>query len=180
MFKILIITFLGFIPFLQAGVYGSLEFGDSRETVTKKLQSSELVEQKLDSTFFGRTGLNGVFKCKAQLAGLSYHLYFGWDDNGGLNEVTLRSAEVPMSEYGSSIKNAWSEADTLFTRVYNAPAQNAGYPSQSDFKNSDILISHIWHKGSGESILMGPGISKGKCFLAIRFVNRRIQPVRTP
>lgn len=164
----------------QAGVYGSLEFGDSRETVTKKLKVSELVEQTLDSTFFGRTGLNGVFKCKAKLAGLTYHLYFGWSENGGLNEITLRSNGIPLSEYNNSLKDAWSEANSLFTKVYNKPAQNAKYPTQQDFKENDIMISHVWYKGSSQSILIGPGIKKGKCFLAIRFVNERVKIVRTP
>ena len=45
----------------QAGVYGELEFGDSRETVTKKLSQSPLVEQTIDNTYTARTGLNGIF-----------------------------------------------------------------------------------------------------------------------
>ncbi|MGB0775692.1 MAG: hypothetical protein ACPGUY_07585, partial [Akkermansiaceae bacterium] len=60
---------------ISAGVYGSLEFGDSRETVTRKLQKSPLVKQTLDSTFIARTGLNGVFTCKNKLAGQTYTLY---------------------------------------------------------------------------------------------------------
>lgn len=180
MLRLAYILVLALAPFCGAGVYDTLQFGDSRETVTKKLQASTMVTTTVDSTFFGRTGLNGVFKCKAKLAGLTYHLYFGWNDNGGLNEITLRSAEVPMAEYESSINKAWAEANTLFTQVYNAPAQNANYPTKADFKKHDILITHIWHKGENQSILIGPGINKGKCFLAIRFVNQRIEPVRVP
>ncbi|BDS08855.1 hypothetical protein NT6N_38950 [Oceaniferula spumae] len=180
MIRLFLILILATASICSAGVYDTLQFGDSRETVTKKLQASKMVKATMDSTFFGRTGLNGVFKCNAKLAGLTYHLYFGWDDNGGLNEITLRSGEVPMAEYNTSIKNAWAEANALFTQVYNTPAQNAGYPNKSDFKQHDILISHIWHKGENQSILMGPGINKGKCYLAIRFVNQRIEPVRVP
>ena len=63
----------------QAGVYGELEFGDSRETVTKKLSQSPLVEQTIDNTYTARTGLNGIFKCKGKISGLVCHLYFNWD-----------------------------------------------------------------------------------------------------
>lgn len=165
---------------IQAGVYDTLQFGDSRETVTKKLQASKMVEATVDSTFFGRTGLNGIFKCKAKLADLTYHLYFGWSETGGLNEITLRSGSVPMTEYNASLKNAWEKANALFTQVYNEPAQDGQYPNKADFKEHNILISHIWHKGENQSILIGPGIDKGKCFLAIRFVNQRIEPVLVP
>ncbi|MCP5536490.1 MAG: hypothetical protein H7A51_09700 [Akkermansiaceae bacterium] len=158
----------------HAGVYGDLEFGDSRETVTRKMSASQLVEQTIDSTFFGRTGLNGVFKCKAKLAGLSYHLYFGWNEDGGLNEVTLRSSELSMEEYGRGLRRAWGEAEALFSQVYQKPSQKADYPDQKAFTKHNILISHVWHRGENQSILMGPGIDKGKCFLAIRYVNQRI------
>ena len=180
MFRFLYILILSIPLSLQAGVYDTLEFGDSRETVTKKLQASSMVDQKMDSTFFGRTGLNGVFKCKAKLAGLSYHLYFNWNDSGGLEEITLRSGELSMEEFNGSLKEAWIEANKLFTKVYSYPAQAADYPKQNDFKGHDMLITHLWHKGAGQSILIGPGINKGKCFLAIRFVNKSIKPVRIP
>lgn len=158
----------------SAGVYGTLEFGDSRETVTRKLQASKLVAATIDNTFFGRTGLNGVFKCKAKLAGLSYHLYFGWSEDGGLKEITLRSSELNMGEYGKGLRRAWGEAETLFSKVYQDPTQKTAFPSQKAFKKHNILISHVWHRGEKQSILMGPGIDKGKCFLAIRYVDQHI------
>ena len=158
----------------HAGVYGNLEFGDTRETVTKKMSSSQLVEQTIDSTFFGRTGLNGVFKCKAKLAGLTYHLYFGWSEDGGLKEITLRSSELNMGEYGKGLRRAWGEAETLFSKVYQDPTQKTAFPSQKAFKKHNILISHVWHRAGKQSILMGPGVDKGKCFLAIRYVNQHI------
>lgn len=165
---------------LSAGVYSSLEFGDSRDTVTRKLQSSNLVEQTVGSTFLGRTGLNGVFKCKAKLAGLTYHLYFGWSDSGGLSEITLRSQKVHHNEFSTTIKSAWAEANKLFSQVYKQPVQSAHYPDKSKFKDHPILITHMWHKGARQTIMIGPGLEKQKSFLAIRFVNQKIKPVRTP
>ena len=156
-------------------MYGSLEFGDSRETVTRKLKSSSLVEATVADTFLGRTGLNGIFKCKAKLAGLTYHLYFGWDEKGGLNEITLRSNGLPEADYGKGLRRAWVEAETLLSQVYKAPIQKSGYPNKSAFKEHPILVSHVWHRGGNNSILMGPGMEKQNCYLAIRFVKKRIQ-----
>lgn len=178
-FPILVVYLLSAI-LSSAGVYDTLEFGDDRETVTRKLGASKMVEQTIDSTFFGRTGLNGVFKCKTKLAGLTYHLFFDWNETGGLKEITLRSNTIDKAQYNTGLQNAWKEASTLFTQVYQIPAQDAKYPQPADFKGHDILISHIWHKGKKQSVLLGPGIIKEKCFLAIRFVNQHVEPVRIP
>ncbi len=180
----LLISCFGIVLFssdsIHAGIYGPLEFGDNRGTVIRKLQQCDLVTQTVQSTFLARTGLNGSFKCKHQLAGLTYHLYFGWNDAGGLNEITLRSDAIDHTRYHTDLQQAWHKANTLFTQTYHAPAQNVKYPSKTDFKGRDILISHVWHKGTNQSILMGPGITKDKCFLAIRFVDRHVEPIRIP
>ena len=94
----------------QAGVYGDLEFGDSRETVTRKLRNSALVTQTIDNTFVGRTGLNGIYQCKAKLAGLTCLLFFNWDENGGLNEITLRSDGLSLDQYDGELLRASNEA----------------------------------------------------------------------
>lgn len=165
---------------LQAGVYGDLEFGDSRETVTAKLMESQLVDQTINTSLLARTGLNGIFKCKSKLAGLEYSLFFNWDESGGLAEVTLRSEKIEISEFDKKLFKAWEQANLLFTQVYGKPVQNGNYPRPSDFKGSPIMMSHIWQSKKKESILIGPGIENEQCFLAIRFVNRRIEPVRIP
>lgn len=175
----LLLLALAFSP-LHGGVYGTLEFGDSRETVTRKLKSSDLVEQTVDSTFLGRTGLNGVFRCKAKLGGLTYRLYFGWAGDGGLSEITLRSQQVDGAEYGTTVKAAWAEANRLFSRVYGDPVQGAHYPDKSKFGKSPILVTHMWHKGTSQTIMIGPGLVQGKGFLAVRFTSRRVEPARTP
>ncbi len=162
-----------------AGVYANLEFGDSRETVQRKLKSSDMVEQTMPDTYISRTGLNGIFKCKTQLAGLTYHLYFDWNDHGNLDEITLRSNKLEQTDYSTSLYQAWKEAGKLFTQVYNAPAQDADFPKKNALAKSSMMMSHIWHKGSNESILMGTGKDQTNYFLAIRFVNRHVEPVRT-
>lgn len=173
------ILMLTLLPSL-GGVYGNLEFGDDRDTVTEKLQKSSLVDQTIDTTLIARTGLNGVFKCKAKLAGLTYQLYFDWDENGGLKEITLRSENIEKAKYSSTLYKAWAAAAKLFTQVYGEPAQNAGFPDKLDAAKHGIMMSHIWHKGDKQSILMGSAVKEEQCFLAIRFLNQHIEPVRIP
>lgn len=174
-----LLAFLALAGSSFAGVYADLEFGDSRETVLSKLKSSEMVEQTIATELIARTGLNGIFKCKAQLAGLTYHLYFEWNDDGRLDEITLRSNHIQKENYSVSLYQAWKEAGKLFTQVYKTPAQNADFPNKNSLGDSGMIMSHIWHKGENESILMGTGMDQTNCFLAIRFVNRHVEPALT-
>ena len=155
---------------LHAGVYGDLEFGDSRETVTQKLGQSQLVEQTIDKTYTARTGLNGIYKCKAKISGLACHLYFNWDEQGGLNEITLRSESLDAELYQTTLKRAWTDAGGLFSRVYNEPKQQAPYPPLSSFNEHKMMISHVWEVTAGATVLMGTGMDKNQCFLFIRYV----------
>lgn len=171
---IIICLHLILIPLTQAGVYGELEYGDTRETVTAKLRKSPLVTLTVNETFLGRTGLNGIFKCKAKLAGLSCHLFFNWDQRGGLEEITLRTDSLEMDQYGESLRRAWNDTEHLFSQVYGPPSQKAPYPSVQSFKQHTMLVSHVWQQGENQSILMGTGIDKNKCFLFVRFANQDI------
>lgn len=159
----------------QAGVYGELEFGDSRETVTKKLSQSPLVEQTIDNTYTARTGLNGIFKCKGKISELTFHLYFNWDEQGGLDEITLRSEGLDVDLYKTRLRRAWSDAESLFSQVYQAPAQQATYPSLNSFKEHKMMISHVWENKGKETILMGTGIDKNQCFLFIRYDKAHVE-----
>ena len=156
---------------IHAGVYGELEFGDSRDTVTQKLGQSPLVTQTIDNTYTARTGLNGIYKCKAKISGLACRLYFNWDEQGGLNEITLRSEGLDTDLYDTTLKSAWSEAGSLFSRVYQPPKQQAPYPPQSSFNEHKMMISHVWENADQTSILMGTGMDKNTCFLFIRYIS---------
>ena len=167
------------LPVATAGVYGELEYGDNRETVTQKLRKSPLVSLGVDEAFLGRTGLNGIFKCKSRLAGLDYHLYFNWNANGGLNEITLRSNELDMARYRDELRQAWQEAELLFERVYGAATQKAPYPDLTALVENSMLITHVWQQQPNECILLGTGRHKGKCFMFIRFANERVALKKT-
>ncbi len=153
----------------HAGVYGDLEFGDSRETVTKKLGQSPLVEQVIDEVFTARTGLNGIYKCKAKISGLTCHLYFNWDEDGGLNEITLRSEGLGLETYPIELRQAWLDAERIFSEVYGGANQKAAYPPVSAFQKHKMMISHVWQNPDYGTILMGTGADRDRCFLFVRF-----------
>ena len=155
---------------INAGVYGDLQFGDSRETITRKLSESPLVEQTIDNTYIARTGLNGIYKCKARISGLVCQLYFNWDQHDRLIEITLRSETLNADRYKTDLKQAWSDAGALFAKVYHKPKQEAPYPDPSSFGQHKMMISHVWESDDGVTIYMGSGMDKNTCFLFVRFV----------
>ena len=159
----------------HADVYGDLAYGDSRESVTSKLMQSPLVEQIIDDVFMARTGLNGIYKCKAKISGLACHLYFNWDEQGGLNEITLRSEGLALQTYPKELKQAWLDAERLFSEVYADPVQKAPYPALDAFQNHKMMISHVWDNPGKGSILMGTGVDADRCFLFIRFAKNAIE-----
>lgn len=169
-----------FVSSSHAGVYGDLEFGDSREAVTKKLGQSPLVEQIIDDVFTARTGLNGIYKCKAKISGLTCHLYFNWDEHGGLNEITLRSEGLALDTYPKELRQAWLDAERIFSEVYGGPSEKAPYPPVSAFKTHKMMISRVWNNPGNGSILMGTGVDRGQCFLFVRFASNGTQLAPAP
>ena len=75
-----------------------------------------------------------------------------------------------MDLYKTRLQRAWTDAESLFSQVYQAPAQQATYPALSSFKEHKMMISHVWNNKGKETILMGTGIDKNQCFLFIRYV----------
>ena len=167
------LAWLLFSSSIHAGVYGELEFGDNRQTVTQKLGKSQLVEQTVDNTYTARTGLNGIYRCKNDISGLACRLYFNWDEQGGLNEITLRSDSLSEDLYKTELKRAWADAGALFSRIYNEPKQQAPYPPLSSFKEHKMMITHVWENTDTATILVGTGMDKNQCFLFIRFISTK-------
>ncbi|MGE9268823.1 MAG: SHD1 domain-containing protein [Verrucomicrobiales bacterium] len=163
----------------QGSAFDSLNFGDSRETVEKKLAASKVVKSGVDSGLFGRTGLNGVYQTTQKIGGLPCYLYFGWDGTQCLKEVTLRSETVDESSYDSSVKATWSEMIDLLKTLYGKPMSAATYPSAHQLEEGAFLGSHLWRTPEGNSVLMGTGNERGKYGVVVRFTTEKIEPVVT-
>ncbi|WP_234041956.1 hypothetical protein [Persicirhabdus sediminis] len=161
---------------LQAGVFGPLEYGDSRKIVDEKLETSPLVVSTIEKTMFGRTGLNGVYKCTSKLAGLDYSLYFDWDEEGLLKEVVLRSEGIPSSEYTGQLKQSLADAVNFIGSMHGPPTYQAEYPPQKIVTEGMNQFSSLWTLENRQSLLCGVGMFEGKYCVSIRFTSDFIAP----
>lgn len=160
--------------------FGPLRFGDNRTQVEEKLLSSNAVKANVDQTLFGRTGLNGVFETSQTVGGLSCFLYFGWNELGNLQEVTLRTKPLSADFYPGKLNATWKELTALLNKLYGNPVSESPYPNQNELQDGLILSSHLWRTSDGYSVLLGTGQERSDYIVTVRFTTKRIQPVVTP
>ena len=105
----------------MAALFDTLKFGDKRETVTAKLKASKMVEANLDSTFFGRTGINGIYRTVQPIGGLDCYLFFDWDEADLLKEITLRTEDkVVFCRLYEDLK----DADAAYAMAFQSLSEN--------------------------------------------------------
>ncbi len=171
----------GGIPVPDANaVFDTLKFGDSRDTVTEKLKASKIVETGVAGTFFGRTGLNGIYRTKHEIGGIFYFLFFDWDERGGLKEITLQTESKSASEYDSTLKPCWSQLIELITPIHGKPLQDADFPPSSKLGDGQMLASHLWHIETGGSVMLGIAQVGEGYQVAVRFTRKKVPVNRTP
>lgn len=163
--------------FAAGTAFDSLNFGDSRQTVEDKLAKSKFVTTKVAKAHMGRTGLNGIYQTTKKIGNLSCFLYFDWDQDGRLSEVTLRSELAELADYDSKVKSTWSEMIDLVSILHGKALQSAPYPSADKLEDGGILASHLWRTQEGNSILLGTGREKGKYGVIVRLTTEKIEPV---
>ncbi len=159
----------------KGAAFDTLHFGDTRKEVLKKLNESAIVDGTVAEVMLARVGLNGIYRTKQTIGGLHCHLYFDWDGQNKLKEVTLRTKPQPESSYRGRLKNNWAEMIELLTTLHGAPAQGADYPSTDDLQDGLILGSHLWHTEEGQSVLLGTGQEGVKYSVIVRITSERIE-----
>ncbi|MDP0492471.1 MAG: hypothetical protein Q7Q71_15600 [Verrucomicrobiota bacterium JB023] len=157
--------------------FDTLEFGDDRETVEAKLMESQIVECSVEESFFGRTGLNGVFKTKNTIGGLHCYLYFDWTPGGNLREVTLQTESQQALEYRGRMRSNWGELVDLLNKLYGRPVSEAPYPERKDLQEGLMLASHLWRTDEGHSVLLGTGQEHEGYTVNVRFTTKRLNPI---
>lgn len=162
-------------------VFDTLKFGDSRETVTQKLNASKLVEANLNGAFFGRTGLNGIYRTKQEIGGLYCYLFFDWDEEtGGLKEITLQTESKTSGEYDGTLKPCWTQLVEIMAPIHGKPLQDAGYPPSAKLGDGQMLASHLWTIESGGTAMLGTSRDGEGYQVAIRFTREKIAVNKTP
>lgn len=161
-------------------VFDTLKFGDTRDQVLAKLKASKVVEMTSDETFIGRSGMNGVFKTRQKIGSLNGFLYFDWNAEGGLKELTLQTAAIPSADYRSELEPSWKEFVNLITTLYGKPAQGGPMPSMQSIPDGSLLPSHLWSLENGTSILLGTARDGDKYQLVVRFTKKKVEAVEIP
>jgi len=164
----------------DAAVFDTLKFGDDRATVTAKLKASEMVEANLGSTFFGRTGINGIYRTVHEIGGLHCYLFFDWDEGDRLKEITLRTEDKAAGEYESVLKPCWEALTELIGPIYGKPLQTVRMPAASELANEQMLATHLWRIDQGGTVLLGASRLADTYQVSVRFTKEKIEVRRIP
>lgn len=156
-------------------VFDELCFGDNRDQVLEKLKASELVELTVAETFIGRTGLNDVFRTRKKIGGLTASLSFDWTEDGGLQEITLKTPEVPAGKFDEQLKPCWQEFIKLLTTLHGQPVTSSPGINLASVPDGGMLPTHLWKlQGTGNAML-GASRDGGHYHVVVRFTRKDVQ-----
>ncbi len=161
-------------------VFDTLLFGDDRKTVEEKLKASKIVETTTDETFFGRSGLNGLYSTRQKIGKIKASLYFGWTESDTLQELTLQTDLLPESEYESELEPTWGAFTELLSVLYGKPAQKGPMPRKDSLSPGMFMPSHLWELEGGNSALLGAACEGDRYQLVVRFTRKKIEVVEIP
>jgi hypothetical protein len=162
------------------GVFDTLKFGDDRATVLAKLKASKVVEMTTDETFIGRSGLNGVFRCRKKIGTLNASLYFDWTEAGKLKEINLQTDLVGEGDYQGVIGPSWKDLIALLGELNGAPVVKGSMPSKSTLGDGAFSPSHLWKLATGGSVRLGVARDGDRFQVVVRFTSKAVQPVGIP
>jgi hypothetical protein len=162
-------------PAPKGAAFDTLKFGDPHKVVIQKLSESQIVASSVPAVMIARVGLNGTFKTKETIGGLHCHLYFDWDGENKLKEVTLRTKAKSLDFYSGQLQNNWTELINLLTILHGEAIQGAPYPNSSDLQDGLILGSHLWRTEDGHSVLLGTGQEGASYSVVVRITSDRIE-----
>jgi hypothetical protein len=161
-------------------VYDNLEFGDTRAEVMDKLRNSKLVKATLPETLMGRTGLNGAYQTNHQVGGMDASLYFDWDDDGRLKEVTLQTSPLSGDSLEVRLKPCWEELIKLLTTLHGKPINAHDKLDIASVSEESMSATHLWKMDGGGTAMLGAARQKEGYQIAVRFTAEDIKPVIVP
>lgn len=161
-------------------IFDKLEFGDSRELVTEKLQASELVTTKLPETLFARTGLNGIFQTCHKVGGHEASLYFDWCEDGGLKEVTLQTTLLSGNDVETRLTPSWKEFIVLLTSLHGRPILAHDKLDITSVQDGSMTATHLWKLEHRGTAMLGAARDGDAYQIAVRFTTEDIKPVFIP
>ncbi len=155
---------------LQADLLISgINFGDSRDEVTKKLRNSKLVKFDVPEVMLTRVELNGSFKTLNNLKGKQFLLYFNWSDADSLDQLTFISTAFSKASYDTQLKSSWNSAIQLISSIHGKTDKTGDYPNGNKLQDCGILYSHEWVVND-DYVYLGIGKENGQIHLIIPFL----------
>ena len=162
-------------PVDNEAIFDNLRFGDTREDVMRKLKDSPIIEANVESTLFGRTGLDGTYRTKNKVGGLFCYLFYNFDDSGHLHELTMRTEPQSESDYGSTVNDCWKELPALISMLHGRPMHSGKLPSASEIGDGELIGSHVWRMEGGGNVMLGVANVQGKYEVSVRFTLDKIE-----
>ena len=166
---ILIISSLTSFGDLIAGI----NFGDNQAEIENKLKASPLADAEINSTLFGRTGINGTFKTTRKLGGYQYSIYYNWDSNNTLENLNFHSQHISTNEFQGELKSSWFYLTNFLSSLHGKATNPADYPTKGQIAMDAIYFTHEWKTENGY-LYMGPGLEKDGYTLVITFSKKRL------
>ena len=163
----------------DSAVFDTLKLGDTHKEVRDKVKASKMLELTVDEIYLGRFGLNGSYRTKQTIGGLKCLLFFDWDSDGKLKELSLQTQAQSSDAYDGSLKATWLELSKLMTTLHGKPLQDAKFPAAGSLQNDMSLSTHLWRMSNGGSALLGTSKSAEGYMVSVRFTTETIEPVRT-
>jgi hypothetical protein len=161
----------------HSAVFDTLKFGDSNAVVLAKLKASKFVELTIAEVMLARTGLNGIFRIRQKIGGLQASLFFDWNAQESLNEITVRTSTFPLASYDAKIAPCWQEFAALLTTLHGKPLQAAAKIAPGSVPDGALISSHLWRLESGGSALLGVANEGGSYQVVVRFTEEKVEPV---
>lgn len=156
------------------GVFGILEFGDTREETLRKLRESEIVELNIPEAMLARVGMNGAFRTKAKIGGKNALLFFDWTEDGKLRDIQLRSDSVPAAGFHDSLATCWKELAELLTVLHGKPVVSADKLPAESPAEGEIKPTHAWKLEDGGTAQLGPAMEDGEVRMVVHFTSETL------
>lgn len=161
-------------------VFDKLEFGDSRSQVYDKLKASKFVELTVAETFLGRSGLNGVFRTRHKVGGMDATLFFDWEEDQTLKEVTIQTTALPAGQFKDQLEPAWKDFIELLSSIHGKPIHANPKLDLGVIGDGMMSTTHLWKLDGKGTAMLGAAREGSAYQVAVRFTKEEIEPVPIP
>lgn len=142
-------------------VFERLVFGDSEETIVRKLNLSKLVTPRA----VGNTRVELGSRFRWTLGESKFNLDFEMKD--GLAAITFDCRPEDTSELDTLIREDWDKLRAAAIERFGQPIMSAEYPTASKLRRGGLTVTDVWSRPD-RHIALGLSQDSGKCHTTLR------------